>query len=243
MSTSGSATPPLEQVSEVLRSMFALPNLTIDPFVVLNMTPELWIPLKLLSMLECIRRHTYDLRVVRKAAIACGLEHDPATDSVRPSLHIERLTLTYLPGKDTTEEEVQALFSEFSPVAFWKQGDRAWYAKLKSEPEAESMTLRLREQGYAVGLEAENPYIYLLSHIHANLPRIQSASPICHFFLLGLHNNPAGRHYSRSALEEILHGMKRLEMPVIMRSLQELVPVISRKPRPFLKPARTIKVH
>ena len=243
MSTSASTPTPLQQVSDVLSSLFSLSSIVVDPFLVLNMTPELWVPLKLISMLECIRRHTYDLRIVRKAAIAIGLEHDPATDSIRPVLHIERLTVTYMPGREVSEEEVQALFAEFVPVAFWKQGEKTWYAKLKSEAEAENMTLRLRERGLAVGLEAENPYIYLLSQIHSNFPRIQSTSPICHFFLLGLPHNPAGRHYSRAALQEVLRSMKRLEMPVIMRSLQELVPVISRKPRPFLKPARTVKVH
>ena len=142
-----------------LCQLFSLENLEKDYSLVMSMNPDLWVSLRFLSDLECVKLHYTTRYELFTACIRAGLEI--SGEYVRKRIEIPRKNV-YIRSAESIVEAVEGL--EYEIIEKESCGH---ILCCRSEEVAMHNMLELRKRGTNCGMDYVNPYVYLLEKVLA----------------------------------------------------------------------------
>jgi hypothetical protein len=154
---------PTKALEVLLTQLFSAENLSKDPLLVYSMSPDLWVPVSLLSALESVQKISRDRRTLQTAAENVGLEYCTDTDSVRPRLSFERKKMAV--WKSFTCEQIAELVETFRPLVAKLDGNGVWEFTFATEAETVQAVLNLQQAGLRAAVVPVNAYFEVLSRV------------------------------------------------------------------------------
>jgi hypothetical protein len=224
LSASNTQESPMKALEVLLTQLFSAENLSKDPLMVYSMSPDLWVPVSLLSALESVQKVSRDRRILQAAAANVGLEYCTDTDSVRPRLSFERKKMAV--WKAFTCEELDALVDTLRPLVAKLDGHGVWEFTFATEAETVQAVLNLQQAGLRAAVVPVNSYFEVLS-------RVKEIEPLRSVPVLScLFETPRRSSlYSPQQMLQIARRMPHFEKPGALKLASLCSSVVSQCPR------------
>lgn len=225
--------------AEELSRLFSLEHLTSDPYMLFHMSPELWIPIKAVMLLESVVKITRSRKIVKQAISSLGYEYDHFIHMFRPDLKVPR---TEVVVRNAPSEDIQEFIGQAVDIS--KEED---YLVLRflNEEEALAAAESMISSGYLASIDSVDPYCYVQSKVLKTMPEMVQNSILNRLFFTGTQKNHHnhGNTYSRDELLNIFLQMSpNLQRPDSLQLFQNF-PIVSDKPNVTLENLKTGRVQ
>jgi hypothetical protein len=224
--------------SDEIRRLFSLDHITTDPYILFHMSPELWVPIKAVMMLESIVKITRSRKIIKLAIFSLGYEYDHFTHMFRPSLRVPRTDVVV---RNATLEEVKGLLQ-----GEYESHTEDDYLLLAFDTEEAALisTETMLSSGYMASIDSVDPYCHIQSKVLKIMPDMLKNSILNRLFFQGRGKEGSrGNTYSRDELLNIFLQMSPgLQRPTSLQ-LFSTFPVVSDKPNVTLENLKTGRVR